>query len=73
MGRRAPSLFRSVPWRRITKSAYDTGARTLAVAYATASPNMIVVGIDCARGQMLFHQIEEADLSMMTRHLGAEG
>jgi multisubunit Na+/H+ antiporter MnhE subunit len=72
MGRRAPSLFRSAPWRWNKNSGPDTAARTLAVAYTTASPNMVVVGIDCERGQILFHQLHKSAVPAMTRRLGAE-
>ncbi|HVT99819.1 MAG TPA: hypothetical protein VHE33_20135 [Acidobacteriaceae bacterium] len=73
MGLRASSLFRSAPWHRVTDSGHDTAARTLAVACTTASPNMIILGMDCERGQMLFHQLRKAGVPAMTRHLGAEG
>lgn len=71
-GRRAPSLFRSAPWRRVTNSGSDTAARTLAVAYPTVSPNFIVVGIDCQRDQILFHQLSRTAVPAMIERLDAE-
>lgn len=71
-GQRAPSLFRSAPWRWRGDSGHDAAARTLAVALSTASPNLIIVGIDRKRGQMLFHQLQKTSLSETTRRLGAE-
>ncbi len=70
-GWRAPSLFRSAPWRANSQSPRDVARRTLAVAYATVSPNCVVVGIDREQGQMLFHQLEAAPVSEMTQRLGA--
>lgn len=70
-GRRAPSLFRSSQWRANQRSARDTARRTLAVAYATVSPNCVVLGIDRDRGQMLFHQIQATPVTAMTERLGA--
>jgi multisubunit Na+/H+ antiporter MnhE subunit len=72
-GRRAPSLFRSAPWGPVENTARDTAKRALAVSYTTLSPNCIVVGIDCRRRQILFHQLEKSPVSKMTRNLGAEG
>lgn len=72
-GRRAPSLFRSAPWGPVRNTGRDTAKRALAVSYTTVSPNCIVVGIDCGRGQILFHQLKESPISTMTRTLGAGG
>lgn len=49
-------------------------ARTvLAVAYATCSPNCIVIGIDQAQSRMLFHQLHRSPVPKMLRALGAKG
>ena len=72
LGRRAPSLFRSAPWRHNSGSPRDLARRALAVAYTTVSPNCVVVGIDRKRGQLLFHQLSRAPLGKMTEHLGAQ-
>lgn len=73
IGRRAPSLLRSAPWHRVAESGADTAARTLAVIYTTVSPNFIIVGIDCRRGQVLFHQVKKSELPIIIRHLDAKG
>lgn len=73
MGRPAPSLFRAAPWRRVADNGLDTAARTLAVACATASPNLIVVGIDCRRRQLLFHQLHKTGVPLMIRLLDRKG
>lgn len=71
-GRRAPSLFRSVPWLPVKNTGRDTARRVLAIAYTTVSPNCIVLGVDCARHQLLFHQLRADSLPRFTRSLGAE-
>jgi len=70
-GRRAPSLFRSAPWRANSSSPGDLARRALAVASTTVSPNCIVIGIDRERRQFLFHQLKASPVSVMTRQLGA--
>ncbi len=69
-GRRAPSLFRAVPWGANSKSPNDLARRALAVAYETVSPNCVVVGIDRKQGLMLFHQLRRSQLTAMTERLG---
>lgn len=71
-GDRCGSYFRSSPWHRISDDGGEVAARTLAIAYTTVSPNMVVVGIDHDRHQMLFHQLRKSDIPQMTINLGAE-
>lgn len=70
-GRRAPSLFRSVPWFPVSPSPADVALRSLAVACTTVSPNCVVIGIDRERRQFFFHQLAPDNLPAMTRRLGA--
>lgn len=70
-GRPAPSLFRSSPWGPVKNNGRETAQRALAVAYTTVSPNCIVIGIDCQRRQLLYHQLRASELPIMTRRLGA--
>lgn len=70
-GRRAPSLFRSTPWRENANTGEATARRTLAIAYTTVSPNFIVIGIDCEQGQMLFHQLRASKVPPLLERLGA--
>jgi hypothetical protein len=72
-GRPAPSLFRSAPWGPVENNGRDTAKRALAVSYSTVSPNCIVVGIDCGRGQILFHNLKKSPIPKMMRNLGAGG
>lgn len=70
-GQTAPSLFRSAPWRPIRNNGEDTAKRALAITYTTVSPNCIVVGIDCKRGQILLHQLKADPVPTLTQNLGA--
>lgn len=70
-GRRAPSLFRSAPYFAVGSNGRDTARRVLAIAYTTVAPNFVVVGIDCSRRQLLFHQVEPSKVPRMTQKLGA--
>lgn len=71
-GRRAGSFYRACGFRTSLRDPVLVGRSALATMYATMSPNMIVIGIDAARSQMLFHQIARDDLSELTRSLGAQ-
>lgn len=68
----AASLFRSAPFERNEKSPIAVARRILAVAYTTATPNLIILGIDASTSQMLFHQLKKSDVPTMTRRLGAQ-
>lgn len=66
----AESLFRAAPFENL-ETALGNARRVLAVAYTTATPNFIVVGIDTKTGGMLFHQLSKSEVLTMTRKLGA--
>lgn len=66
------SHFLSAPWGPVMNNGRDTARRALAVAYTTVSPNCVVIGIDCQRGQILVHELKRSGISRMTRKLGAE-
>jgi len=70
-GSRASSLFRAARWRANSDDPRELACRALAVAYATVSPNCVVVGIDHKRRQILFHQLKKSPISEMMRRLGA--
>lgn len=69
-GRRAASLFRSIPFAHVGQSGEDVARRTLAVAYTTVAPNTVVIGVDRQRGQFLFHELLDAPTSQVTKELG---
>ncbi len=68
----AESLFRAAPFERSPDEPLDVARRVLAIAYTTATPNFIIIGIDVTTRQMLFHQLKKSDVLPMTRNLGAE-
>ena len=47
------------------------GRRALAVTLTTATPNFVVLGLVEEQGVMLYHQIVPADVTRLTRRLGA--
>ncbi len=67
----AKSLFRVCPFALSDDDSINLGRRVLATAYTTATPSIIVIGIDVEQHRMLFHQIERTDIPVMTRALGA--
>jgi hypothetical protein len=72
LGRRKWGRFRSVPWPHVKNNGRDTARRVLAIGYTTVTPNAVVVGVDCGRGQFLYHQLRPDHLPSFTRRLGAE-
>lgn len=71
LGEPAPSLVRAVRFDVGGDDPASGTRRALAIAFTTAAPNSIVIGVDRATGLMLFHQLEATDLPPMTLHLGA--
>jgi len=69
---RAPSLYRVCGFDTSTQDPVRKARTVLAIAYTTASPNMIVIGIDPAQSRMLFHQIKSSKVPEMTKALGAK-
>lgn len=67
----AKSLFRVSPFAPVNEDPTHLGRRVLATAYTSATPSIIVIGIDVEQHRMLFHQIERSDLPLMTKALGA--
>jgi multisubunit Na+/H+ antiporter MnhE subunit len=51
--------------------ANDAMRRALAVGYTTMTPNFVVIGIDQAKGRMLYHQLARSEVPKMARNLGA--
>ncbi len=67
----AESLYRVSPFATADEDPDHLGRRVLATAYSTATPSIIVIGIDVDQRRMLFHQIKRRDLPSMTKALGA--
>ncbi|MGI4827988.1 MAG: hypothetical protein ACRYFU_07340 [Janthinobacterium lividum] len=72
LGDRVGSFYRVCGFRGGTRDPIAVGRSALAIAFSTAAPNFIVIGIDPHQNHMLFHQIERSDLSKMTQELGAQ-
>lgn len=69
---KAKSLFRVSGFKTGEKDPVLAARRVLAIAYTSASPNAIVLGIDYTCSRMLFHQLTRAPLPKMTDDLGAK-
>jgi len=70
-GRPAESLFFSVPFDAGGDDDESAFRRALAVAYTSATPNSVVIGIDRKRGLLIYHQLRKSRIAEMTRRLGA--
>jgi hypothetical protein len=62
-GQVASSSYFVLPFKLSQSHAGLDGREVLAVAYATASPNSIVLGVRRGDGKILLHLLEEAPLS----------
>ncbi|TMA33768.1 MAG: hypothetical protein E6J88_00480 [Deltaproteobacteria bacterium] len=71
LGRSAESLFFSVPFDAGGDDDESAFRRALAVAYTSATPNSVVIGIDRKRGLLIYHQLRKSRIAEMTRRLGA--
>jgi hypothetical protein len=69
---KADSLFRVSGFQTAKKAPVLVARRVLAIAYTSASPNAIVLGIDYTCSRMLFHQLRRAPLPKMTDDLGGK-
>ncbi len=73
-GRRpAESLLLAVPFEGGPDERAAKLRGALAVAYTSATPNFLVLGIDPERGVLLYHQVKLGPIPEMTRRLGARG
>jgi hypothetical protein len=69
---KAKSLFRVSGFQTAKEDPIMVARRVLAIAYTSASPNTIVLGIDYTCSRMLFHQLKRTPLPQMTKDLGAK-
>jgi hypothetical protein len=69
---KAKSLFRVSGFQTGKEDPVLVARHVLAIAYTSASPNTIVLGIDYTCSRMLFHQLKRAPLAQMTDDLGAK-
>lgn len=69
---RAQSLYRVCGFDTSVHDPARQARTVMAIAYTTASPNTIVIGIDPTQSRMLFHQIKSSKVPEMTKALGAK-
>lgn len=69
----AQNLFRVCGFDSSRHDPVRIARTVLAVAYTTATPNSIVIGIDPTQSRLLLHQISRSEIRPMTKHLGAKG
>jgi multisubunit Na+/H+ antiporter MnhE subunit len=67
----AESLLLTVPFDGGEGDRGETRA-ALAVAYTSATPNFVVLGIDRERKLLVYHQVRRSPVPEMTRRLGAK-
>ena len=67
----AESLFHAVPFEVGADDDESAMRRALAIAYTTATPNFVVVGIDREKALLVYHQIRHSPIPEMTKRLGA--
>ncbi len=71
-GEAAPSLVLAAPMDVGGAGPADDARRALAIAYTTATPNFLVLGVDRERGLIVYHQLQGSDIPEMTRRLGVK-
>lgn len=68
---RAESLIRGVPFDAGGEDDESAFRRALAIAWTTATPNFVIVGIDRQRGLLVYHQVRKSRIPEMAKRLGA--
>lgn len=77
----AKQVFARKPAESLILAAhYDPGGddprsaarRALTIAFTTALPNFVIIGIDRERSLMVFHQVSRSGIPQMTKNLGAQ-
>ena len=68
----AQSLYRVCGFDTSAHDPVRKARSVMAIAYTTASPNTIVIGVDPTQSRMLFHQIKSSKVPDMTKALGAK-
>jgi len=71
LGKPAESLFYGVRFEGGGDDDESAFRRALAIAYTTATPNFVIVGMDRDRGLLVYHQIQRSEIPQMTKNLGA--
>lgn len=67
----AESLYHAVSFDVGADDEQSAMRRALAIAYTTATPNFVILGIDREKGLLIYHQIRHSKIPEMTKKLGA--
>lgn len=71
-GHRAGSFYRVCGFATAKDDPKLAARRVLATLSGTASPNLIVIGVDYHQSRMLFHQVERSSVPKMLEDFGAK-
>jgi multisubunit Na+/H+ antiporter MnhE subunit len=66
------SVYRVCGFKTSKRDPGDVARRVLVTSYTSATPNVIVIGVDFAQSRLLFHQLEPRPVSETMRTLGAQ-
>lgn len=72
LGRKPGSSYRVCGFRTSKRNPGDVARRVLITSFASATPNVIIIGVDYAQNRLLFHQLQQGELNQMMRQLGAQ-
>jgi hypothetical protein len=68
-----PSAYRVCGFKTSKRESRDVARRVLVTGFTSATPNVIVLGVDYAQSRLLFHQLEPSEVNETMRELGAQG
>jgi hypothetical protein len=71
MGIPPASTYRVCGFKTSKSDPSDVGRRVLVTGYSSATPNVIIIGVDYAQSRILFHQLEPSTVSQTMWNLGA--
>lgn len=72
LGKPAQSLVLAARYDAGGDDARSAARRALTIAFTTALPNFVIIGIDRERSLMVFHQVSRSGIPQMTKNLGAQ-
>ncbi len=72
-GVQPPSAYWVCGFKTSKSDPQDVARRVLVTGYTSATPNVIVIGVDYAQSRLLFRQLKPAGVNETMRELGAQG
>lgn len=69
-GMQPPSAYRVCGFKTSKSEPQDVARRVLVTAFSSATPNVIVIGVDYAQSRILFHQLQPSEVNETMRDLG---